>query len=242
MNIIAGFGTAAQSNLEAIAGLLRESERGQQLVRLIRSANALASIKTVAAFGELFNSAYWASRPYRGDEQHISDACLTLAEYLTKDDRAGVFRRLASRLRVDALQLHRLLDLMPDETPLPEHEATRRSLGVLQSLRLALFKHMFLRTVMVPRFSRANDISREDVIEMVFTLRIDEALTQMRRAFPTSFPSIGDFDVAEPTDYPDEGASGYAQIHREFIDPIERAQGLALRIAAAIANEFGAHG
>jgi phosphoenolpyruvate carboxylase len=39
---------------------------------------------------------------------------------------------------------------------------------------------MFLRVVMVPQFSRANDIAREDVLEMVFTLRIDDALAQLR--------------------------------------------------------------
>jgi phosphoenolpyruvate carboxylase len=115
-------------------------------------------------------------------------------------------------------------------------------LGVLQALRLALFQHMFLRAVMVPPFSRANDIAREDVLEMVFTLRIDEALVQLRRAFPTSFPGIEDFSVAEPSDYPDEAATGYGAIHRDFIDPIARANGLALRITTAIANQFGAHG
>ncbi|MCB2074918.1 MAG: phosphoenolpyruvate carboxylase [Novosphingobium sp.] len=242
VNVIAGIGTAAESNREELAALMRDSSRGRQLIRLARAANALASIKTVAAYGELFNSAYWASRPYRGNEQHISDACLTLAEYLTKDDRTGVFRRLASRLRVDSLKLHRLLALIPDEAPAPDREHTRRSLGVLQALRLALFKHIFLRAVMVPPFSRANDISRDDVIEMVFTLRIDEALAQLRRAFPTSFPSIGDFSVSEPADYPDDRATGYSAIHRDFIDPIDRARSLALRITTAIANEFGAHG
>jgi phosphoenolpyruvate carboxylase len=148
----------------------------------------------------------------------------------------------SSRLRVDAMKLHRLLALIPDESPAPEREQTRRSLGVLQSLRLALFKHIFLRAVMVPTFSRANDISRDDVIEMVFTLRIDDALDQLRRAFPISFPSIGDFSVDEPTEDPDEGATSYAGIHRDFIDPIARSQSLALRITTAIANEFGAHG
>ena len=242
VNVIAGAGTAAEASREEIAALLRDSPRGRQLVRLLRAANALASIKTVAAHGELFNSAYWASRPYRGDESHIADACLVLAEYLTRDDRAGVFRRLASRLRVDAMKLHRLLALVPDEDPLANREHTRRSLGVLHALRLALFQHMFLRAVMVPQFSRANDISRDDVLEMVFTLRIDEALAQLRRAFPTHFPKIGDFSVAEPTDYPDDRATGYTAIHRDYVDPIERAHALSLRIATAIANEFGAHG
>ena len=242
VNVIAGFGTAADGNIEEVAALLRESPRGQQMVRLVRAANALASIKTVAAHGELFNSAYWASRTYRGAEQHIADPCLALAEYLTKDDRAGVFRRLASRLRVDALKLHRLLALIPDSFPAAEREPVRRSLGVLQALRLALFQHMFIRVVSVPAFSRANDIAREDVWEMVFTLRIEEALAQLRRAFPTSFPGISDFTVTEPSDYPDSGASGYEAIHRDFIDPIERAWKLSLRITTAIANEFGAHG
>jgi phosphoenolpyruvate carboxylase len=242
VNVIAGFGTAADGNYEEIAALLRSSPRGQQMVRLVRAANALASIKTVAAFGELFNSAYWSSRPYRGDEDGIADACLALAEYLTTDDRTGVFRRLASRLRVDALKLHRLLDLIPDEAPLEGREHTRRTLGVLQALRLALFQHMFLRAVSVPPFSRANDIAREDVLEMVFTLRIEEALAQLRRAFPVHFPGIGDFTVHDGTDYPDEAAVGYEAIHRDFIEPIERANALALRITTTIANLFGAHG
>ena len=105
-----------------------------------------------------------------------------------------------------------------------------------------LFKHILLRAVMVPAFSRANDISRDDVIEMVFTLRVDEALAQLRRAFPTSFPKIGDFSVEEATDYPDGGATGYAAIHRDFVEPIARSHALALRITTAVANEFGAHG
>ncbi|MEY4160879.1 MAG: hypothetical protein RLZZ136_1500 [Pseudomonadota bacterium] len=242
VNVIAGFGSAADGNVEDIAALLRDSPRGQQMVRLVRAANALASIKTVAAYGELFNSAYWASRPYRGNESHIANACLTLAEYLTTDDRAGVFRRLASRLRVDALKLHRLLALVPDDAPRAGREQVRRSLGVLQALRLALYQHMFLRVVSVPAFSRVNDIAREDVWEMVFTLRIEEALAQLRRAFPTSFPSIDDFALAEPTDYPDGAATGYAAIRRDCIDPIERAWQLSLRIGTAVANEFGAHG
>jgi phosphoenolpyruvate carboxylase len=243
VNIIAGVGTAADGNYEELATLLRGSDRGRQLIRLVRSANALASIKTIAAHGELFNSAYWASRPYKGTETHLSDACEYLAEYLTKDDRAGVFRRLASRLRVDALKLHRLLALIPDESgDAGEREDVRRSIGVLQALRLALFKHMFIRAVSIPSFSRANDISRDDVLEMVFTLRVDDALAQLRRAFPTSFPKIDDFQLAEPTDYPESGSEGYAAIQRDYIDPLERAYRLTLRITTAIANQFGAHG
>jgi len=242
VNVIAGAGSAAEGVYEELGQLLVESERGRQLMRLIRAADALASIKTVAAFGELFNSAYWASRPYRGTESHLSEPCEALAEYLIKDDRAGVFRRLASRLRVDALKLHRLYHYVPDEHPREDRETVRRAIGVCQALRLALLQFMFIRAVSIPAFSRANDVSRDDVLEMVFTLRIDEALAQLRRAFPTSFPKIGDFALDEPTDYPDNGDEGYETIRRQFIDPIDEAHALTLRIGTAIANQFGAHG
>ncbi|MDJ0641845.1 MAG: phosphoenolpyruvate carboxylase, partial [Erythrobacter sp.] len=109
-------------------------------------------------------------------------------------------------------------------------------------LRLALLQHIFLKAVSVPVFSRANDISREDVLEMVFSLRIEDALAQMRRAFPTHFPAPQDFAVEAPADYPDSGTEGYAQIGRELIDPIEQAYSLSLRIGTTIANHFGAHG
>ena len=113
---------------------------------------------------------------------------------------------------------------------------------MLQALRLALFQHMFLRAVSIPAFSRANDISRDDVLEMVFTLRIEDALAQLRRAYPIHFPRLEDFDVAEPSDYPDGDGEGYTAIRRNFVEPIDRAYNLSLRISTAIANEFGAHG
>ena len=242
VNVIAGIGSAAEGNYEEIAQLLQESERGRQIVRLVRSANALASVKSVAAFGELYNSAYWASRPYRGTEAHLARPCEDLAEFLVRDDRVGVFRRLASRLRIDAMKLHRLLALIPDENPREDREDVRRKIGALQALRLALFQHMFIRAVSIPQFSRANDVSRDDVLEMIFTLRIDDALAQLRRAYPTHFPKIGDFRIEAPTDYPDAGDEGYEAIRRNFIDPVGRSYELSLRIGGAIASYFGAHG
>lgn len=242
VNVVAGIGTAADGQFEDIAALISTSVRGRQLMDLARAGNALASIKTLAAYGELFNAAYWASRPYRGTEPHLSAACEALAEYLAMDERSTLFRQLAARLRVDALKLHRLLDLLPGDHGVPNREHKRRLIGAAQSLRLALMQHIFLRAVSIPAFSRANDVSHSDVLEMVFQLRIDDALTQLRRAFPTAPQRVSDFDLDTPTEYPDGPGEGYDAIRRDYIDPIERAYTLCLRIGATIAHQFGAHG
>jgi phosphoenolpyruvate carboxylase len=242
VNLIAGTGTAAGADNETVAELINVSPRGQQIIRMLRASNRLASIKSVAAYGELFNSSYWASRPYRGTESFLEPACLALAERLTTDDRNSAFRTLTSRLRVDALKLHRLLNAVKAEDEPGGREDLRRALGVLQALRLALMQHIFLLAVQIPAFSRSNDISRDDVLEMVFAMRIDEALAQFRSAFPVSAPTISDFDVVEPTDYPDGSEQPYASIHSHFIAPIEQSYALILRVGTAIANHFGAHG
>ncbi len=242
VNLIAGVGTAAAEDVEGIAELISSSARGRQIIRMLRSADRLASIKSVAAYGELFNSAYWASRPYRGTEAYLESACLALADQLTTDDRNSAFRTMTSRLRVDAVKLHRLLERIPDETAKDGREDLRRSLGALQALRLALMQFIFLRAVSIPAFSRSNDISREDVLQMVFSLRIDEAVAQLRRAYPVSTPALSDYAVDEPADYPDIEGNGYVALREQLIDPLEVAYGLCLRLGGAIANHFGAHG
>jgi phosphoenolpyruvate carboxylase len=242
VNVIAGVGTAAGEDLEGISEVINASARGKALFRMLRASDRLGSIKSVAAYGELFNSAFWASRPYRGNEEALEPACLALAERLTTDDRNSVFRTLTSRLRVDGVKLHRLLALIPDEAVQDGRENLRRSLGVLHALRIALMQHMFLKAVQIPAFSRSNDISRDDVLQMVFSLRIDDAVAQLRRAFPVTTPSIKDYDVDEPTDYPDGDVQAYGAIKRDYIDPLADAYALCLRIGTVIANHFGAHG
>ncbi|MET0240764.1 MAG: phosphoenolpyruvate carboxylase [Sphingobium sp.] len=242
INVIAGVGTASGEEPDLIASLLGESVRGRQVIGLLRAANRLSSIKTVAAYGELFNSAYWASRPYRGMESHLANPCLALAERLESDDRAGEFRRLVSRMRVDGLKLHSLLARLPHEEEDDGREAVRRSLGVLHALRLALIQHMFLHVVQVPQFARSNDISRDDVINMVFALRTEEAVAQLRRAYPVTAPEHADFSVDEPSDYPDRHGQPYSDIRMRLIDPIEQADMLVRQITTAVANVFGALG
>jgi len=142
------------------------------------------------------------------------------------------------------MKLHRLLGMVPGQ-PVGRDAATdeqRRNIGLLQAVRLSLLMHMFLRAVQVPPFSRSNDVSREDVLEMVLSLRVDDALAQLRRAYPVVEPRIGDFVLDEATDYPDNRGEDYGAIRARFIDPIERAHALNIRIAVAISNYFGAHG
>jgi len=242
VNVIAGIGEAAAADHERFAYLIERSERAQSLIRLVALSNQLASIKTLGAYGEIYNGAFWATRPYRGAEPHVERASLELAERLAVDDRAAAFRQLATLLRVDGLKLRRLLDLLPPEMLPAPNEKRRRTLGILHALRLALIQHIFLRAAHIPPFSRRNDIGRDEILEMVFALRIPDAVALLRDAYPVEAPDIRDFDLTEPGAVSSGQAPDYVSIHNEYIDAIERAYELSLRISTAIALHFGAHG
>lgn len=242
VNVIAGIGEAVNEDRERFADLFSRSDRATCLMRLVAYSNQRASIKTLGAYGEIFNGAFWATRPYRGAEPEVEAACLDLAERLAVDNRAQSFRQLATQLRIDGLMLRRLLDLLPAKS-LPEaDEERRRTLGVLHALRLALMQHIFLKAVQIPPFSRRNDISRDDILDMVFALRIPDAVSLLRDAYPVEAPEIADFNMDEPAQDSRSSAPEYARIRSDYIDVIEDAYGLMLRISTAIANHFGAHG
>ena len=79
-------------------------------------------------------------------------------------------------------------------------------------------------------------------MELIFELRVPEAVELLRNAYPVHAPKIEDFALAEPTDYPDETASGYTDLNRTLIDPIEDTYRLVLEIGVGIALAFNAHG
>ncbi len=242
VNVVAGIGEATEADHERFARLIERSERAQSLIQLVALSNQVASLKTLGAYGEIYNGAYWATRPYRGAEPHVERACLELAERLAVDDRAAAFRQLATLLRVDGLKLRRLLDLLPEELLPTPNEQRRRTLGVLHALRLALVQHIFLRAAQIPPFSRRNDIGRDEILEMVFELRIPDAVALLRNAYPVEAPDIRDFDLTEPGALPAGRAPDYVSIRTEYIDEIERAYEISLHISTAIALHFGAHG
>ena len=241
-NVIAGVGLATESEQDRFVDLYHRSPRAQALLRMVIAAERIASIKTLLAYGELFDGGFWATRPYRGAEPGLERACKDLAEGFVDDDRAAAFKKLAILLRVDGLKLHRLLNAIGIAPGDINTEETRRTLGILHALRLALMQHIFLKAVQIPSFSKSNDVSRADILEMVFSLQIPDAVEQLRSIYPVDAPSLKDFQMDEPTGYPDDSGPEYADIHEKYIDPIEKSYAIILSIGTAIAHIFGAHG
>lgn len=240
-NVVGGIGQATRKTLEPFTDWRTDSPRFGNLMTLVTTSRAHASLRTMIAYAALFDGGYWATRPHGKDQGHLTDPCLYLADLLEHDDRYGAALELATRLRIDELLLHRLLGETGEDRAIMESDE-RMFLALLHAVRISLIQHLLLLAARIPRFSAHNDISREDIMEQVFELRIPEALVSLREAYPGNVPDPEDYSLDEPSDYPDETAANYAGINRNLIDPMEALYESLLTISVAISSIFHAHG
>lgn len=240
-NVVGGIGQATRKELEPFTEWRHNSPRFCSLMNLVVTSRTYASLRTMIAYGALFDGGYWATRPHGKGQRHLTDPCLYLADLLEHDDRYSAALELATRLRIDELLLHRLLGETDENQTILDSDQ-RLSLALLHAVRIALIQDLFLLAASIPRFSAHNDISREDIMEQVFELRIPEALISLREAYPDSVPGPEDYALSEPSDYPDETAANYTGINKNLIDPMEALYESLLSVSVAISNIFHAHG
>ncbi|MEM8985340.1 MAG: phosphoenolpyruvate carboxylase [Pseudomonadota bacterium] len=243
VNVAAGLGSAAQEDFEAISELMRRSDRMGRLGAMVAHARGLSSIKTFGAYATLYDAAFWATRPAGAEAANLFEPCFYLARLLGDDEQHIAMVRLAAHLRIDELQLQYLLNAEDDSRPIADAAAPERlTIDILHAVRIALIQHIFLLAAQIPPFSPRNDVSREDIMDLIFALRLDEALELLQRAYPIDAPAMDDYDVAETADYPAGRAAGYAEINTRLITPLRETSALLRHITAGIAFAFGAIG
>ncbi|SON57687.1 Phosphoenolpyruvate carboxylase [Hartmannibacter diazotrophicus] len=241
LTVIAGFGTAMRGDEDRFVDVYATSDRLRRLTSHVSEMKKRSSIKALAAFAVLYDPVFWSTRPYAGAEPHLAEPCLFITQLLEEDDRAASISAMAVKLRLDAIWLHRVLDRC-GLNPGSEVSEKRQRLDMLHAVRLALLQHIFLMAARVPRFSTRNDISRDDIMQLIFALRIPEAVALLHDAYPADGADMSGYKLRESYTYPGEAPANYESLSARLIDPITECHAAILEIGAAIALEFGAHG
>lgn len=241
LNVVNGVGVTVRREPDRFEQIYSTSERMRRLIAMVQHAKMISSIKTLVAYSSVFDDAFWVTRPYGNQELQIKEACLYLADLLRDDPRHDAMMHLASFLRKDALYLDDAFEDIGLPTR-PNWEDGRLELDVLQAIRLTLVQHIFLLAARIPRFSTRNDIARDDIIGLVLSLRIEEAVQLLRDAFPKGVPEATEYQLAEGATYTGYEGSDYAEINRVLIDPIVESYRVVLEIGVGISHHFGAYG
>jgi len=241
-NVVSGLGAAVGSERERFVEMAKQSSRLRPLIEMIARGKQLSSLNAVGANGNLFDPGFWAQRASWGREPHLDSAFKFLAEHLLEDDRAQKIAGLAHFLRLDAIELHQILEEIGLEGgKIPDDH--RLELDLLQAIRAALIMRIFILTAQLPRFTPTNEVTHAEIVRKALSLEIPEVVQVMRQAFPRRVDDPHDDDqFNETATYLPKGIDDYGRIETEILEPMEQAYELVREIGTGISHHWGAFG
>lgn len=241
-NVVAGLGAAVGSERERFVALAKRSARLRPLIEMIARGKQLSSLNAMGANAMVFDAGFWASRASWGREQHLEGAFRSLATHLLEDDRSGAINGLVHHLRLDAIDLHTLLeDIGLEGGKIPDDN--RLELDLLQAIRLALVMRIFILAAQLPRFTPRNEVGYAEILEWAMALEIPAVVDFMRKAFPRRSSALADAAAfEEKASYLPHGIDDYGRLETELLVPMEEAYEFVREIGTGISHHFGAFG
>ncbi|MFA5901108.1 MAG: phosphoenolpyruvate carboxylase, partial [Hyphomicrobium sp.] len=240
-NVVAGLGAAVGSERDRFIELARSSQRLRPLLEMIARGKQLSSLNAMGANAIVFDPGFWAWRGSWGREANLDPAFRALASLLLDDDRNEEINSLVHHLRLDAVELHSMLEEIGIEGgKIPDD--TRLELDLLQAVRLALIMRVFILAAQMPRFA-TREISHRQLFELALMLDVPAVVAEMRQAFPRRTQLGGDGAMfVEKATYRPHGIDDYGRIETEILAPMEEAYELIREIGTGISHHFGAFG
>ena len=241
-NVVAGLGAAVGSERERFVALAKQSARLRPLIEMIARGKQLSSLNAMGANAMVFDAGFWAARASWGREQALENAFRTLATHLLEDDRSGAINGLVHHLRLDAIDLHAILeDIGLEGGKIPDDN--RLELDLLQAIRLALIMRIFILAAQLPRFTPRNDVGYAQILNWALALEIPAVVDFMRQAFPRrSSPHADSAAFDEKADYRPHGIDDYGRLETEILTPMEEAYEFVRELGTGISHHFGAFG
>lgn len=241
-NVVAGLGAAVGSERDRFVELAKRSNRLRPLIELIARGKQLSSLNAMGANALVFDAGFWASRASWGQEPDLEPAFRKLATKLLDDDRSGAITGLAHQLRLDAVELHTLLeDIGLEGGKIPDDD--RLELDVLHAVRLALIMRVFILAAQLPKFAAKNDVNHDQILNWALSLDVPQLTPFMRSAFPRTSDADADDDrYLEKASYRPHSMEDYGRLEDEIIQPLEEAYEMIREIGTGISHHFGAFG
>ena len=166
-----------------------------------------------------------------------------LASLLLSDDRNGEINSLVHHLRLDAVDLHAMLEEIGIEGgKIPDD--TRLELDLLQAIRLALIMRVFILAAQMPRFSPRNDVSHRQLFET----GADARRAGGRRRDAAGVPAARQGSrrpralCARRRPTARTASTTTARVETEILAPMEEAYEFIREIGTGISHHFGAFG
>ncbi|MEM9570310.1 MAG: phosphoenolpyruvate carboxylase [Pseudomonadota bacterium] len=243
VNTAAGIGSALRRERDQVNDLIKESPRMRGLMKLASIARSATSIPVLRAYASVYDPTYWVALSKASDDPDLVLAYRRIYYLLQNRQTATSIETIANSFTIDFTKFDLMLANM-DQVPSPEHRREARlDVHVLHAIRQALMMKALSLAGKLPTVSRRHESSVEDIMHLIRTMQIGDAVNLLCEIFPASREEEARLaGLAEQGHMTGNPANGYDQLHADIIKPLDEIDRLMHLSTLAICQAYGAYG
>jgi phosphoenolpyruvate carboxylase len=240
-NTVGGMGEAIMRDPERFQRVYKASPRLRRLLGMVEWALAFTDLEALKSYIDLYDPGQWLSRAAQAKNPEQAADLRAVAEHL---EHEALYDRLAKIFRVFQRDMQDLRDgLALVGLPGTKIDAdVRADLRIMHGIRIALIMRIFMLAVHVPDFSHQHNISREQLLNKIFHLEIDDAMRKLATIFPKVEQAKYDGDFGEVATYVGDWTQTYEREHARIFQPISNLYTLIRRLSSGLIHTIGALG
>ncbi len=240
-NTVGGMGEAIMRDPERFQRVYKASPRLRCLLGMVEWALAFTDLEALKSYIDLYDPGQWLSRASQAKNAEQAHDLRAVAEHL---EHEAVYDRLAKIFRVFQRDMQDLRDgLALVGLPGTKIDADARAdLRLMHGIRIALIMRIFMLAIHVPDFSHQHNISREQLLNKIFHLEIEEAMRKLATIFPKVEQVKYDGDFGEVATYVGDWTQTYEREHARIFQPISSLYTLIRRLSSGLIHTIGALG
>lgn len=242
LNTGGGIGSALRREQDQIVRLIDASPRMAGLVRLAATARAMTSLPSLRAYAHVYDPALWVALTRQSDPE---TALIYRRVYYSLRDRSlsSAIEAIANELSIDFSKFDRMLAELEDVPTAEARHEWRLEIHIMHAVRQALMMKALSLAGQLPSISTRHEISVEEIVGLIQSMQLSEAVEILRRIFPASRQDQNSMaEIKEPGHLLYQAGSGYDQIHREIIAPLTTIDRMFHRITLVTCQWYGAYG
>ncbi len=243
-NVATGVGAAAAIDPDRCVDWATGSHRARAALEMAARARGLTSIAVLRSYSTLFDPTFWTTRAYESDEAELRGPAGLLGRRLECHGRFAAYARLANQFAGDLARFDDVIERLPDLLDARDaSSAAREDMELLQAIRLALLMRLFLLSAKLPTFSDRFDITRDDLVDLVLDLQIEEAVDLLDKIFPEGGNGAALMKaIDEPAEASVDVLRGYPHIQREIVNPMRELITTIREIGVGVSHLYSAYG
>ena len=243
VNTAAGIGSALRREQDQVIELIKDSPRMRGLMKLASMARSATSVPVLRAYASVYDPTYWVALSKHADTPDKALAYRRIYYLLQSNQTNNSIELIANTFSVDFSKFDPMLSDMEHAPSAEDRREARLSVHVLHAIRQALMMKALSLAGKLPTVSRRHESSVVDIMHLIRTMQIGEAVNVLCDIFPASRDEEDRLaEVSEPGHMTGNPANGYDQLHEDVIIPLEEIDRMMHQITLAVCQAYGAYG